>query len=294
MIFHIKIGHLNNTLSKLIFFSLFIFFSASTSANAATGLFWKAESPSANTIYLFGTIHTDDNRVTEFPPAVINALKSSDVFMMETLAPNDAKVLMMATGSLKDKLTEAELEQVYALSEFHVMHREAALRMKPWLLAAIFDVPRPITPFAQDNLLMTKAEDFGKQVTGLESADEHFGVMDSISLDEQITMLREVLKRSQADKERDYERLVTAYLKGDSEKLAALNEEITGGSMSKDLWSRMRVKLLDERNALMAERVLAAARTKKLFVGIGASHLAGESGLISRLRQAGYKLTPVK
>jgi uncharacterized protein YbaP (TraB family) len=273
-------------------FSLFILFSFN--AWAVPGMFWKAEFASANTIYLFGTIHTDDNRVTDFPPAVISALRSSDAFMMETLAPNDTSMLMMPSGSLKDMLTEAELEKVYELTEFHVMHRNAVLRMKPWLLAAIFDVPRPITPFAQDNLLMAQAEDFGKEVIGIETTAEHFGVMDSISLDEQTAMLREVLKRTPADKERDYERLVKAYLKGDSEKLALLNAEITGSSMPADLWARMRVKLLDERNALMAERVLAAATTKKLFVGVGASHLAGEGGLVDRLKKAGFKLRPVQ
>lgn len=286
------ISHPNHALIRFFLFGLLALLSFSV--NAASGMFWKAESPSANTIYLFGTIHTDDNRVTEFSPAVINAIKTSDVFMMETLPPRDTSVLMMTAGKLSEMLTEAELEKFNELVEFHVMHRDAALRMKPWLLAAIFDVPRPSTPYAQDNLLMTQAEDFGKQVTGLESADEHFGVMDSISLDEQITMLRQVLNRSFADKERDYERLIKAYLKGDHEKLTALNSEITGSGMSKEIWQRMRVKLLDERNALMAERLLAAARTNKLFVAVGASHLAGDSGLITRLRQAGYQLSPVK
>jgi uncharacterized protein YbaP (TraB family) len=289
-------SNLKNKAKRLALFSLFAVFSSlfSISAGAASGMFWKAESASANTIYLFGTIHTDDNRVTDFSPAVISAIKSSDAFMMETLAPNDTSALMMPAGNLKDMLTEAELEKVYALTEFHVMHRNAAMRMKPWLLAAIFDVPRPITPFAQDNLLMSQAEDFGKEIIGIESTAEHFGVMDSISLDEQISMLREVLRRTPEAKERDYERLVQAYLKGDSEKLARLNAEITGNSMPADLWARMKIKLLDERNELMAERVLAAAKTKKLFVGVGASHLAGKGGLIERLKKAGFKLSPVK
>ncbi|HEY9267889.1 MAG TPA: TraB/GumN family protein [Methylotenera sp.] len=291
MIFNLK-----NTVKRLVLLSLFAAFSSllSISAWAAPGMFWKAESASANTIYLFGTIHTDDNRVTDFSPAVIGAIKSSDAFMMETLAPKDPSVLMMPAGSLKDMLTEAELEKVYELTEFHMMHRNAALRMKPWLLAAIFDVPRPITPFAQDNLLMAQAEDFGKEIIGIESTAEHFGVMDGISQDEQITMLREVLKRTPEAKERDYERLVQAYLKGDSDKLALLNAEITGKSMQKDLWERMRVKLLDERNALMAGRIVEAAKTKKLFVAVGASHLAGQAGLIVMLKKAGFKLSPVK
>lgn len=261
---------------------------------AAPGLFWKASAPDKNTIYLFGTIHTDDNRVTEFSPAVIAALKSINVFMMETKDAQDTKYLHLPSGSLKDLLTEAELEQIYALADFHVMHRNAVLRMKPWLLAAIFDSPRPLTPFAQDNLLMTKAEDLGKEVRGLETAAEHFGAMDSLSLDEQLLMLRAVLKRSDAQKLKDYERLIKAYLAGDSAKLAALDEQITGGLLPPELWQRMRVKLLDERNALMIERMLAAAKNEPLFVAVGASHLAGETGILSSLKKSGYQLTPIK
>lgn len=261
---------------------------------AAPGLFWKAEAPDKNPIYLFGTIHTDDNRVTEFSPAVISALKSIDVFMLETKDAQDTKYLNLTSGSLKDRLTETELEQVYALADFHVMHRNAVLRMKPWLLAAIFDSPRPLTPFAQDNLLMTKAEDLAKEVRGLESAAEHFGTMDSLSLDEQLLMLRAVLKRSEEEKLKDYERLIKAYLAGNSAKLAALDDEITGGMLPRELWQRMRVKLLDERNTRMVERILAASQDKTLFVAVGASHLAGETGLIAGLKKSGYRLSPVK
>lgn len=267
---------------------------ASFNVSAAPGLFWKAEAPDKNPIYLFGTIHTDDNRVTEFSPAVISALKSIDVFMLETKEAQDTKHLNLTSGSLKDVLTETELEQVYALADFHVMHRNAVLRMKPWLLAAIFDSPRPLTPFAQDNLLMTKAEDLAKEVRGLESAAEHFGAMDSLSLDEQLLMLRAVLKRSEEEKLKDYERLIKAYLAGNSAKLAALDDEITAGMLPRELWQRMRVKLLDERNLRMTERILAASQDKTLFVAVGASHLAGETGLIAGLKKSGYRLSPVK
>ena len=260
---------------------------------AEQGLFWKVESPAGKASYLFGTIHTDDNRVTNFSPAVTNALQSVDAFMMETLAPNDPSIFMMQDGDLKSMLSEKELDQVYALAEFHVMHRDAATHMKPWLLAVVFDSPKPLTPFAQDNLLMTKSEDLGKEVIGIEDTQEHFGVMDSFSRDEQLTMLRAVLKRSQQTKERDYERLMSAYLEGDSEKVAMLDEKITGGMLPPALWGKMRVKLLDERNMVMAERITEEAKTKNVFVAVGASHLAGKGGLITRLKAACYKLTPV-
>jgi uncharacterized protein len=281
-----------NCLRNIAVLSLMATFSIT--ALAEQGLFWKAESPNSKPIYLFGTIHTDDNRVTNFSPAVKEALQASDVFMMETLAPNDPSVFLMQDTNLQNVLTEKELDQLYALSEFHVMHRDAAVRMKPWLLAVVFDSPKPLTPFAQDNLLMTQAEDYGKTVIGIEDTQEHFGVMDSFSLDEQVMMLRAVLKRSDAAKQRDFERLISAYLAGDSEKIAALDDSITGGMLPPQLWARMKTKILDDRNKVMAERVIDEAKQKSVFVAVGASHLAGEGGLIASLKKAGYQLQAIK
>jgi uncharacterized protein len=238
-------------------------------------------------------MHTDDNRVTNFPPAVSQALQSVDAFMMETLAPADPSVFMMQDGDLKSMLTETELDKVYALAEFHVMHRDAATHMKPWLLAVVFDSPKPLTPFAQDNLLMTKSEDLGKEIIGLEDTQEHFGVMDSFSRDEQLTMLRAVLKRSSEQKERDFESLMAAYLAGDGNKVAALDDKITGGMLPPALWRKMRSMLLDARNVVMAQRIVEEAEQKSVFVAVGASHLAGKDGLIARLKEAGYKLSPI-
>ncbi len=106
------------------------------------------------------------------------------------------------------------------LADFHVMHLGAAMQMKPWLLAVIFDLTKPQTPFAQDNLLMRKAEDLGKEVVGIETSKEHFGVMDNFTLDEQLVMLRAVLKRAPEEKEANFEKLITAYIAGDSDNIA--------------------------------------------------------------------------
>ena len=141
---------------------------------------------------------------------------------------------------------------------------------------------------------MTTAEDLGKNVVGIETAQEHFGVMDSFSLDEQTTMLRAVLKRTPEQKEKDFERLLNAYLEGDAEKIGQLDEKITGGMLPDNLWLKMRKKLLDDRNVIMAERTIAAANQKSVFVAVGASHLGGDSGLIETFKKAGFTLTPVK
>lgn len=261
---------------------------------ADKGLFWKLESPSGITSYLFGTMHTDDNRVTEFSPQVLEALNSVDTFMMEVSPGQDPKLLMLKEGNIATLMTNEEFEQVRELADFHVMHLGAAMQMKPWLLAVIFDLPRPQTPFAQDNLLMTKSEELLKNVEGIETAQEHFGVMDDFTLDEQMIMLRAVLKRTQEQKERDYERLLSAYLKGDAESITQLDEKITGGMLPDNLWLKMRKKLLDDRNVVMAERTIAKANQQSTFVAVGAAHLAGKTGLIAAYKNAGFKLTPLK
>jgi uncharacterized protein YbaP (TraB family) len=257
------------------------------------GLFWKLESPTGVTSYLFGTMHSDDNRVADITPITIEAIKAVDTFVMEVAENRDPSLFMLKSGSLASQLTNDEFEKVRELADFHTMHLGAALQMKPWLLAVVFDLPKPQTPFAQDNMLMTKAEENLKDVVGIETPQEHFAVMDDFNLEEQMVMLRAVLKRTQEQKEADFERLMKAYLDGDVSKIVGLDEQITGGMLPKDLWAKMKERLLDRRNKVMAERAIQMAGEKPVFIAVGASHLGGETGLIQAFKKAGYKLSPV-
>lgn len=265
-----------------------------TAQAAEKGLFWQLEAPSGQISYLFGTMHTDDNRVTDFSPTVFQALKQVDIFMLEVADAPPPAMLQMPQGNLRQLLTEAELEQVGLLADYHVIPMGAALKMKPWLLAVMFDLPKPQTPFAQDLLLKAKAEDFDKQVVGLETPEAHFGVMDSLTMDEQLQMLRAVLKRSQKQKEADFEKLLKAYLAGDAEQVARMDDAMTQGVIPAALWQRMRVKLLDERNVQMAATSIAQANQRSVFIAVGAAHLAGKTGLLQAFKAAGFKLTALK
>ena len=74
------------------------------------GLFWKLESPKGIVSYLFGTIHTDDNRVADISPSVVAAMNSVDTFMMEAGENRDPSVMLLKEGNLASQLTEAEFE----------------------------------------------------------------------------------------------------------------------------------------------------------------------------------------
>lgn len=276
------------------FFSAVLLSFVVISHAAETGLFWKVEAPGGKVSYLLGTMHTDDPRVTEFSPVLLKAFGDSEVFVMETLPTRNSSVYFMRDKTLRDFLSEDELEQVIQLADFHVMPTDVAMRMKPWLLAVVFDLPKPKALYSMDELLLAKADEQDKKVLGLEDANAHFATLDSFSIDEQLVMLRAVLKHSQANKERDFETLLKAYLSGDAAEIAALDDKMTSAMLPRDLWAKMRVKLIDERNVRMAERIVSEAGESNVFVGVGASHLPGEGGLLARLRNAGFKLTAVK
>lgn len=261
---------------------------------AEAGLLWQIEAGDGKISYLFGTIHSDDARVNDFSPTLLKALSNSEAFVMETLPASDPSVYLMQDANLRSLLNEKEIQQVDTLADFHSMNEDIAMRMKPWLLAMVFDLPKPQTPYTQDAQLLGLAQSQGKEVLGLEDTTEHFAVLDEFTLKEQIIMLRAVLKRSQVDKERDFEDLVKAYARGDADRIAALDDQITSSILPKGLWARMRVKLIDERNVRMAQRAISEAGKRPVFIAVGASHLPGKNGLLEILRKAGYKVSPVK
>ncbi|PKO50695.1 MAG: TraB/GumN family protein [Betaproteobacteria bacterium HGW-Betaproteobacteria-2] len=286
-----RISSVFTGLVRGLFFALLLCFMVAAQAQDK-GLLWKLEAPDGKTSYLFGTMHSDDRRVTDFPPSVMKALLDSEVFLMELQPPQDPSVYLME-GRLDHMLTEQEFVEVIKLADFHSMHTDIATTMKPWLLAVIFDLPKPQTPYSQDAMLMSLAHGKSKTVRALESVEEHFGVLDSFSIEDQLVMLRAVLKRSPEQRERNFEELVKTYLSGDLDKIIEVNARTSGDMLPDELWARILKKLLDERNVRMAERIVLQANESSVFVAVGAAHLPGEGGLLARLRSAGYQVSPV-
>jgi len=258
------------------------------------GIFWKLKAPNGSTHYLFGTMHTDDNRIITFLPIVKQSLNASDLLVVEIASDDHAKNLFMSNHSLTSDLNEAELNQIKKLSEFHVMYFENVVRMKPWLLAIIFDSPKPSNEFNQDFLLMSMASDLDKDVTGIESSQEHFAIMDSLSFDDQLVMLRSVLKKTEKERLSDYKLLMKEYLLADLDRIRKTDEELTGKLLPPDLWAKMKIQLMDERNKKMVTKIKELSKDKQLFIAVGASHLAGQDGLLNQLRQSGFKMSPMK
>lgn len=256
-------------------------------------VYWEITSPSGKTHFLFGTIHTDDNRVSEFHPEVLRGLKASNTFIMETDEIQDRSILLVKNAFYEKYLDEGDFDRIKDLAYFHTMPLESALQMKPWLLAIIFNSPRPITPFNQDNLLKRKAEDLFMVVQGLETVSEHFSVLDAFEVSDQMTLLATVLKRNEDIKLKDYEALVNAYLTFDPEVILQTDESITSKLVSNEMWKEMQEKLIQARNQLFFERILELENGNNLFIAVGASHLGGSNGLLNLFKAGGYQIKPL-
>ena len=258
------------------------------------GLFWKLRAPNGSTHYLFGTMHTDDNRIIKFLPIVKKSVNASDILLVEITPDGHSQNLFMKNHSLVSDINEKELNQIKKLAEFHVMYFDNVMRMKPWLLAIIFDSPKPHTEFNQDYLLMAMAADLDKEVLGIESSQEHFATMDSLSLDEQLMMLRAVLKKTENEKLSDYNLRMKQYISGDVEQIRKTDERLTGKLLPEVLWAKIKVQLMNERNKKMVIKIKELSKDKQLFIAVGASHLAGQDGLLNQLRDSGFKISPLK
>ena len=275
----------------IILFILFWAFSLSANENS---IFWELKSPKGKQIFIFGSIHVDDNRVVDFSDIVIESMQKSDLFVSETNNVQNIKALEGLGSKYTDYLSENDFQKISELSDFHSIETDSAIKLKPWLLGFIFSSPKPMNPFSQDNLLKVTASNYGLVLKGLETVDEHYSVLDSLSPKDQFQILKNVLILSETDKEENYEFMIQTYLTFNLNKILNVDEEITKSIVPKKTWALVKNKLIHKRNKLFFKRLVVLAEKNVPFVVVGASHLSGDDGLLQQFVQAGYKKKPLK
>jgi uncharacterized protein YbaP (TraB family) len=260
------------------------------------GLLWKIETPGASPSYLFGTIHTDDPRVTALPAPVSRALDGSDRFVMEALLDGDSLVQMAKAMYFSDGRT---LEQVVGNDLYAATLKALTARgvpaadvekQKPWAAMMALSMPPPRTGEFLDLVLETRAARQGKPVAGLETMAEQIAVFDELPMADQIALLKETV-RGLPELDKDLGELIRAYLARDLRGLAAIGEKHEPGE--EPLYRHVMERLLTRRNTRMAQRMGPFLKQGNAFVAVGAAHLAGNEGLLNLLEQAGYRVTPI-
>lgn len=269
---------------------------AGTSTRFHRGICWKIESSGVEASYLFGTIHSDDPRVTTLPAPIRNAFEKSDSFTMETVV-NGADIVAMAEimyfndGRTLQQVIGAPL---YARTKRAFVERglptDDLSRKKPWTAIMALSVPTPKTGMFLDLTLQMQATLQGKRVHELESLSEQLAVFDNIPIADQIALLEQTLAVYR-EIDAQTEKLIQAYNARDLKKLMAIVHELRPADAS--AYDEFMARLLTQRNLRMFERMQSRLLEGKAFIAVGAAHLPGADGLLTLLAQHGYRLTPI-
>lgn len=260
------------------------------------GLLWKVDKAGLAPSYLFGTIHSGDERVARLPPPVKKAFDRSDVFVMEvipdpSLAARMRQAMVFSDGhDLKGLVSESVYRgAVKALSHYDIPEGVAD-RLKPWAIASTLSVPETAVGTPLDKRLYWMAQNQEKSIFGLETPAEQVGVLNGMSLDDQVELLKGAV--AAFDKRvKIYRTLIDDYLARDISAIFKLNEKYTSGNprVAKELNRRIFVA----RNGRMVKRIIPRLEQGNAFIAIGAGHLPGKDGVLKRLQDKGYRVSVV-
>lgn len=263
-------------------------------ADFSRGLLWQVESH-GQVNYLFGTIHSEDKQVLQLPGPVQSALGKSRRFVMEVVPEPEAMtaitMAMMFTDGreLPQVIGDDLYQRARALISGYGIPENALRIMKPWAVATTLSLPKPETGLFLDNKLYQIAAQQGKDLLGLETAQEQLAIFDSLSLADQTTLLREAVDEFE-QVHKDIRQLLQAYLARDLARLQAIYHQVSERG-DQAFHDRLDESLVTQRNQRMLERMAPLYAQGGTFVAVGALHLPGKHGLLEGLQQRGYRLT---
>lgn len=275
-------------------------------------LLWRVEKTGVAPSYLFGTMHLTDRRITTLSPAVVDALKSAKVLVLEVgdLSPSAVAAAMTTTtgadfiyadgSTLESRLSAEEFATVTKVVKSSGLPGEAAKMLKPWLVSTLMSMSECERQLAAagakvlDMQLADHAKAAGIPVNGLETIQQQLSALAGIPEDQQLQMLRVSLK--QYERTADLmETMLQLYLKrnmGAAMPFQTLLASQMG--IPESAFDGFKKSLLVDRNARMSTSAAAYLAKGNAFIAVGALHLPGNTGLVSLLSEAGYTLVPVE
>jgi uncharacterized protein YbaP (TraB family) len=255
-------------------------------------VFWSVTDADGGQNWLLGTVHSEDPRLLDFPPELMEALRQSDRVALE-LVP-DGSMLARLTEAMHyedgrlHKVLGPELypRVVELLEQDYGMGEPAVRRMRPWAVAMTLSLPPPQTGLFMDLALSFRASAMGKDVIALETLDEQLGFFEGMGEAGQIELVRQAVADHGQIPEL-FEELISVYLSGELDELEALSRAQIDQLGPEVAHHFQQVGLVD-RNHVMVERAMPHLREGGLIIAVGALHLPGEDGLIDLLRAQGF------
>ena len=252
------------------------------------------------TIYLFGTIHALPENLRWHTRPLDRALASADEIVME-VSPADLNagaIQAMQTIGLAQNLPPI-IERVPAdrRARLAELIRQSGLpapifdRLKTWAAAiALISAGFQRIGLAADRGIETSLASAAgdRPATGLETAREQLGFLDSLSEESQRALLASATDDDSQGRE-EFDAMLDAWSRGDVAGIARTFN--TDETMTPEL----RRVLLTQRNARWAGWIeQRLARPGTAFIAVGAGHLAGPDSVIADLEARGLRVERVQ
>jgi len=261
----------------------------------ASSLLWKIEGSDIKTSYLLGTFHILKQKDFNLKQHVKDAFAESEQLVLEIdLDDPNMQMDMMQNVVMKDSITIDQLmdEKTYeALNTKLTQNAGVGIQMfNTWqpmtLISMLLKDIVGEQPASFEMALMEMANTQEKELLGLETIKDQLNFFHDIPYKSQASMIEEYLNDA-GEVEKGFNKMTEIYLLEDVEALYSFVKE----EAKKDDFDM--TQLLDQRNANWIPQIKKFATEKSTFFGVGAGHLGGKKGVISLLKEAGFKVSPV-
>jgi len=267
-------------------------------AGSGKSFLWKVHA-GTKVLYLAGSVHALGADAYPLASAFENAFKASGTLVEEidlaeaeslTAAPMLLAKGMYADGRTFDGVVSKETAAlVTGRLKDTGLPVEMIRPMKPWMVMLMLTALEAQkagldAALGLDKYFFDKAKVAGKPVIGLETAESQIDLFDKMPEKVQEQMLRSTL--SELDAQRNsLKTMVADWRRGDA---AALEKVLLS---SFDSYRSAYTSLIVERNRNWVPQIDAClAKPSPCFVVVGAAHLVGPDGLLTLLRQKGYRV----
>lgn len=271
--------------------------------NHTRGILWKVESaapgPDPSVLYLAGSVHALGRHAYPLAASFDQAFAASTTLIEEIgdAEQDAAGATLMAKAKLKPGRTLEKTVSTETYERFVAFTTAARLpaaklgELKPWAIAvfiqSLVSAGIGLEPaLGLDRYFLERAKARRMTVVGLETVEEQLDRLDKLPAAAQERMLSEAITNP-ADDAADLAEMVTAWRKGDVDKLEAL---VTRDFADEPDAYR---SVLVERNHNWLPAMEKCLAGQKCFVVVGAAHLVGPDGLVALLRARGYRVTPL-
>lgn len=288
-------------MKRVVFILFFVFlgpvFCYADIADTANSLLWRiSNAEMKRPSYLFGTIHMICPEDYLWTRKMQKSFEAVNEVCFEMDMDDPQLLLTIARGMMESN--GKELKDYFTTEQYRKIEQflRDSLNMEPSMFSSV--TPSALqtvfasqmvncsTPLTYEFVMMEEAKKQKKEITGLEEAKEQIELFYKIPSDSVVNDLLELIENNNNAKA-EYQKMVTAYKNQDINLLY----EILHGS--NDMGGVMAM-FLDERNEKWIERMIDKMDQQSIFFAVGAGHLPGKNGVINLLRNAGYKVEPVK